>query len=54
MLKVKVVLEQIMEFDVDSIDELNMSLPADMEEVGYFEEESRSIATTLLSSSLVD
>jgi hypothetical protein len=52
---IKVILEQIIEIDVDSLEDLDMDdLPIDMEEVDYLNDEARVVTTSLLSSEILD
>lgn len=52
---IKVILEQIIEIDVDSLEDLDMyDLPTDMEEVDYLNDEARVVTTSLLSSEILD
>jgi hypothetical protein len=52
---IKVILEQIIEIDVNSFEDLDMDgLPTDMEEVDYLNDESRVVTTSLLSSEVID
>lgn len=53
MVKVKVILEQIIEVDVDSLSDLDMELPSDMEEVDILSDESFSVTTELVSSEII-
>jgi hypothetical protein len=53
MLKVKVILEQIIEIDVDSLEDLDRELPSDMDEVDEFIDEACYVTTSLLSSEIL-
>jgi hypothetical protein len=54
LLKIKAIIEQVIEIDIDSLEELDMELPSDMDEVDEFLEEACYVTTSLLSSELLD
>jgi hypothetical protein len=53
MLKIKVILEQIIEIDVDSLKDLDMELPTDMDEIDEFIDEACYVTTSLISSEIL-
>ena len=52
-MKIKVILEKIIEIDMDSLDDLGVELPDDMEDMNYLLNEARSIITSLVSSEVI-
>lgn len=53
-LKIRIILEKIVEIDIESLDDLGVILPDDMEDVNYLLDEAKSVITSLVSSQVIN